>query len=100
MGVGKAGLDLHSRPGMDENEGVDAVLHQLSSLPAYAVGEAGLDLHSRPGVDENEGVAAVETGGKQQSTGLLHIDRFKSLSDQNKKASTRMPFCFGGRGGT
>ena len=36
-------------------------------------------------MDENEGVAAVETGGKQMSTGHLHLNRFKSLSLQKKK---------------
>jgi len=33
------------------------------------------------------GVAAVETGGKQQSTGLLHLDWFESLSEANKKTT-------------
>ena len=31
--VGEAGLDLHSRPGMDENVGVDAVLPASSNSP-------------------------------------------------------------------
>ena len=34
------------------------------------------------GIRVNYGVAAVETGGKQMSTGYLHLDRFESLSPQ------------------
>ena len=51
------------------------------------MGEAGLDLHFRPGMNENDCVAAVETGGKQQSPGLLHLEWFKSLilHSPNKK---------------
>ena len=46
----------------------------------------GFDLHFLPSREENYGVAAVETGGKQMSTGHLHLDGFKSLTSiTNKK---------------
>jgi hypothetical protein len=51
---------------------------------------------------KNYGVAAVETGGKQISTGYLHLDGFKSfrLAQQKEKGHPNgCPF-FGGRGGT
>ena len=40
--------------------------------------------------NENYGVAAVETGGKQQSTGLLQLDGFESrpASDDKKENHT------------
>ena len=48
------------------------------------VAEAGLDLRFRPGIGENNSVAAVETGSKQQSTGLLHLNGLKSLRTYNE----------------
>ena len=39
---------------------------------------------SFPPGNENKCVAAVETGGKQQSTGLLHLDGFESLLKHKK----------------
>ena len=66
----------------------------------HLVGEAGLDYIFTFG--ENYRVAAVETGGKQMSTGHLHYDGFKSLAHliKNKSTSVWMCFLFGGRGGT
>jgi len=46
------------------------------------LGEAGLAYIFTFG--ENYRVAAVETGGKQMSTGHLHLDGFKSLIYQAK----------------
>jgi hypothetical protein len=34
---------------------------------------------------ENYGVAAVKTGGKQGSTGALHLDGFESATHDTKK---------------
>ena len=46
----------------------------------FLVDDIGLELHFFPIGKENKGVAAVETGGKQMSTGHLHLDWFESLS--------------------
>ena len=46
--------------------------------------ETGLDLLFRPGIGENNSVAAVETGSKQQSTGLLHLNGFESCTVRNE----------------
>ena len=43
---------------------------------------------SFPDRNENKGVAAVETGGKQQSTGQLHLIVRILTSTQNKTANT------------
>ena len=44
----------------------------------------GFDLHFLPMREENYCVAAVESGGKQMSTGHLHLHGFKSLAQQHK----------------
>ena len=44
---------------------------------AVAVPVTGLDLHFLP-LGENRSVAAVETGGKQHPTGVLHLYGFES----------------------
>ena len=38
----------------------------------------GFDLHFHSFGNENEGVAAVETGGQQHATGMLHLSGFES----------------------
>ena len=45
----------------------------------------GFDLHFHPMREENYSVAAVESGGKQMSTGHLHLDGFKFLFPTTKK---------------
>ena len=59
------------------------------------------DLHFLPSREENFGVAAVETGGKQMSTGHLHFDGFKSLfiTTKIKKTPGWVSSLFGGDGG-
>ena len=55
----------------------------------------GFDLHFHPMREENYGVAAVETGGKQMSTGHLHLDGFKFLFPTTKnKEDTRLGVFF------
>ena len=63
-------------------------------------GEAGLDYIFAFG--ENQSVAAVETGGKQMSTGHLHLMGSSPFPfhARNKGHPLGMSFIFGGRGGT
>ena len=63
---------MHPLP-LDADIGLPPVGYPLF----YLVRRKELDLHFLP-MAENKGVAAIETGGKQQSTGLLHLDGFES----------------------
>ena len=38
----------------------------------------GFDFHFHSFGNENKGVAAVETGGQQHATGMLHLSGFES----------------------
>ena len=44
----------------------------------------GFDLHFHSFGNENKGVAAVETGGQQHATGMLHLSGFEAIH-RNKK---------------
>ena len=44
--------------------------------------------------EENNGVAAVETGGKQMSTGHLQLDRFESAPSIKKKREAKASLFF------
>ena len=58
-------------------------------------------MHFLPVREENYGIAAIETGGKQMSTGHLLLDEFKSLYTPHKIKKTPgwVSFLFGGEGG-
>ena len=51
----------------------DTIDVALSGHPSY-----GFDLHFHSFGNENKGVAAVETGGQQHATGMLHLSGFES----------------------
>ena len=46
---------------------------------SWYTGRDSICIFFRKRTEENKGVAAVETGGEQQSAGLLHLNGFESL---------------------
>ena len=75
--------------------GTSSRILNKGNLPRPEAGPAE-SVHSvtRTGIDYIYGVAAVETGGKQQSTGLLHFDR--SIPVRQKKTHTEWCVSFFG----
>ena len=55
----------------------------------------GFDLHFHSFGNENKGVAAVETGGQQHATGMLHLSGFESSQKEKTTSPERNLSFFG-----